>query len=286
VTGNTLSFFNQHNSLKVQCILFTISKVSSINYSTAAITIDSAQNWETDVGNQIAADDLIYFATSDRTTDDYFELERNLAPNGLGTILDPTAAATTVFNIAEGTYQRWKPYRKASSTFDHLEVTEHWLELGAKRGFDVTSQTDAAVTFPSVAAQLARSLMAFQQQAYTGDMLKGGYNIAGASGNSEGDMPHSGLQVAGVPIFSDGFFYHDVFATLCREKLYRVNLGGEADFWGEDGSMWSRIPDYDGKEAYVVDYLNYLCTHRGANSALTGISTDLTDANFANIPNY
>ncbi|MEX1046036.1 MAG: hypothetical protein WD050_01345, partial [Actinomycetota bacterium] len=58
-----------------------------------------------------------------------------LAPNGLGTIVDPAADLTTVFNISQSTHGRWKPFREDSVTFDHLELTEHWLKLAAKRGF-------------------------------------------------------------------------------------------------------------------------------------------------------
>lgn len=245
------------------------AKISSIDYTNNTITVDSASTWEP--SNQIAADDPIYMASTNDTTRDRFVSERNLAPNGLGTILDPAASATTVFNISQTTYERWKPFRKASVTFDHMEVQEHWLQLGQKRGFPVSPQTDVAVTFPSAVAQLARSLMGFQQQAYTGGDLDGGYGK---------------IRVGGIPIVEDGCFYHDVFATLCQEYLYRVPLGGDADFWGEDGSMWSRISDYDGKDAYVVDYLNFFSNHRGCHSALTGITTDLTDSDFDPVPNY
>ena len=244
---------------------------TGLAYSTNTVTMDAAQTWETDVGSAIAADDLVYFATTNDTDTNYFAAERNLAPNGLGTIVDPNADNTTVFNISQTTYGRWKPYRQTSTTLDHIELTEHWLALGAKRGFNVTPEMDVVVSYPSVVAQLARSLMGFQQQAYTGGSLDGGYQQ---------------VTISGVPIVEDHFFYHNVAMTLCREKLFRVNLGGDADFWGEDGSMWSRIADFDGKEAFVVDYLNYMSNHRGAHGALTGISTDLTDDNFAPIPNY
>lgn len=185
--------------------------------------------------------------------------------------MDPGAAATTVFGIAEGTYQRWKPFRKTSVTFDHLELTEHWLQLAAKRGFAVTPDTDVVVTFPSNVAQLARSLMGFQQQAYTGGDLKGGYGK---------------IQISGISIVEDHFFFHDVAMTLYKQGLYRVNLGGDADFWGEDGSMWSRIADFDGKDAYVVDYIQNFHVHRGANGCLTTIVTDVTDSDFTNVPDY
>ena len=243
--------------------------IDSINYSTRAITMDDAATWEP--GDQIDVGDYIYFASSNNISNANFVAERNLAPNGLGTIVDPAASLTTVFGISQATYQRWKPYRQTSTTFDHLELTEHWLQLGQKRGFPVAPSSDEAIAYPSVVAQLARSLMGFQQQAYTGETLRGGYRS---------------VTVSGMPVTEDGHFYHNVCMTLCREKLFRVNLGGDADYWGEDGSMWSRIADYDGKDAYVVDYMNYMSNHRGAHGALTGITTDLTDGDFAPIPNY
>jgi hypothetical protein len=244
--------------------------ISSINYSTRAITM--VASWETESGTPAAvADDLVYFATTSVITRDYFELERNLGPNGLGTIVDPSAALSTVFNIAEATYPRSKPFRKASVTFDHLELTEHWLQLGQKRGFPVTPATDVLITFPSAIAQVARGMMGYQQQAYTGGDLLGGY---------------SGVTVSGLPLVADGNFYHDVAMTICKDNLVRANLGGEADFWAEDGNQWARIADFDGKEAFVAEYMQTFCTNRGVNGALTGITTDLTTADFSPVPNY
>lgn len=243
--------------------------ISDLDYATRTVTVTTAATWEP--GDVLAADDLIYFATTNNISTDYFISERNLGPNGLGTIVDPGAASTTVFGIVEGDHGRWKPFRQTSVTFDHLEVTEHWQQLGAKRGMKVSPQTDVAVTFPACTAQLARSLLAFQQQAYTGGDLKGGY---------------ASVTVAGMPIMDDTFFYHNVFMTLRKEGLYRVSLGGEADFFSEDGSMWSRISDFDGKEAQVGEYMNTFCSGRGANGALTGIVTDVTDSGWTNTPNY
>jgi len=243
--------------------------ITDIDHSTRTITVTTAGTWE--AGGVIEVGDLIYFATTPDSTADYFTSERGLCPNGLGTIVDPAADATTVFNIAEADHGRWKPYRKASVTFDHLEVKEHWTQLGTHRGFPVNPSTDSAIAFPSAVAQLARSLMAFQQQAYTGGDLKGGYGT---------------ITVGGMPIAEDTFFYHNVFMTVCRDKLYRVNLGGEADFFGDDGSMWSRIADFDGKDAYVQEYMNTFCTGRGANGALTGIVTDVTDSDYTSVPDY
>lgn len=244
-------------------------KISSINYSTRAITMDDAATWEP--GDSIAAGDYIYFASSNNISNANFVSERNLCPNGIGTIVDPAAAITTAFGISETTYQRWKPFRQASTTLDHIELTEHWLALGQKRGFPVMPATDECIAFPSVVAQLARSLMGFQQQSGLGGELRGGYRS---------------VSVSGMMVTEDGHFYHNVLTTLCKEKLYRIDLGGDADFWDEDGSMWSRIADYDGKDAHVGNYMNYFSNHRGAHGALTSITTDVTDSDFLPVPNY
>jgi hypothetical protein len=244
-------------------------KVASIDYETREITMDDAATWEP--GDDLAAGDLIYFATTNNISNAHFISERNLAPNGLGTIVDPNADLTTVHDISETTYGRWKPFRKASVTHDHLELTEFRLKLAAKRGFDVTPETDVNIAFPSVVAQIARSLMGFQQQAYTGDSLKGGYRS---------------VSVDGVETVGDHFFYRDVSMCLCKEHLFRVPLGDDADFWAEDGSMWQRMADYDGKDAWVVEYGNSFSNHRGAHGALTGITTDVDDEDWEPIPNY
>src|SRR3990167_8376517 len=146
--------------------------VSAITPSTRSITVTTAGTWEPSA--TLAADDTIFFCTTNDSTADYFISERNLGPNGLGTIVDPAAGSTTVFGIVQGDHPSWKPFRETSVTFDHMEVKEHWLKLGSKRRMPVSPATDTAITFPSCVAQLARSLMAFQQQAYTGGGLQGG----------------------------------------------------------------------------------------------------------------
>lgn len=78
------------------------AKVSSLNYSTNAITVDSASTWEPSA--QTAANDIIVAATTNNIATDYFATERNNAKNGMIDIVDPSAASSTVFNIAEGTY--------------------------------------------------------------------------------------------------------------------------------------------------------------------------------------
>lgn len=245
------------------------ANISSINYSTKAVTVDSATTWEPSA--QPADNDLVYIATINDSTSAHFISERGLAPNGLGTIVDPAAASTTVHGISQSTYQRWKPYRVASVTCDHIEFAEHWQQLSQKRGFPVSAATDVVLTYPSVVAQVARSLLGYQQQAYTGGNLMGGY---------------SGVTVNGIPFIEDGKFYHNVAMTCPKQFLFRVNLGGDADFWAEDGSKWARTEGFDGKDCYVVDYLNFFSPNRGAFGALTTIVTDVTDTDWLPIPNY
>jgi hypothetical protein len=243
--------------------------ISAITESTRTISVTSSATWEP--GNSLAANDLIYFCTTPNIATDYFEAERNLAPSGLGTIVDPAAALSTAFGIAESGNTRWKPYRVASSTFDHMEVQEHWRQLGVKRQMAVSPMTDVAITFPSITSQLARTMMGYQQQSYEGGMLKGGY---------------AGVTIGNMEVIEDGHFYHDILMTVRKDSLFRINLGGDADFFDEDGSMWRRIADFDGKEAHVGEYMQYFSNARGSNGALTGISTDLTDTQYSVVPNY
>ncbi|MGE0451082.1 MAG: hypothetical protein AB7Q29_16030 [Vicinamibacterales bacterium] len=245
------------------------AKVDDIDYETREVTIDDAATWEP--SQQLDVGDLIYFATTPNISRDYFEAERNLAPNGLGTIVDPTGSLTTVHNISETDNGRSKPYRKVSVTHDHIELTEFWRKLGIHRGFPVSPETDCQIAFPSVVDQIARSLMSLQQQAYTGDVLQGGWK---------------GVKVSGMDIIEDPFFYHDVSMTVCKDKLKRVVLGGEPDFFSGDGSMWQRISDYDGKDGFVGHYMQQFSPFRGAHGALTGIETDLEDDDYLPIPNY
>lgn len=246
-------------------------KISSINQSTNAITMDSASTWEPSA--QLAADDYILIATTNDSTADYFDTEKDGAPNGFGIIVDPDAVNTTVFNISQSTYPRWKPYRVASATFDHLEVTSHMRELATKRGIPISVTDDVALCHGSVADQLARSLMGFQQQVnQLGGTLDGGW---------------TDVMIAGMPTRQDAFFYHDVYSILHKPALFRINLGGEADFYAGDGSEWSRIADFDGEEAHVGEYMQYFSPHRGAHSALTGIVTpDVTDSRYDAVANY
>ena len=244
------------------------AKVTALNYSTNAITVDSATTWEVATP---AVNDLIVAATTPLTTADYFATEYQNAKNGMIDIVDPDASATTVFNISESTYPRWQPYRNASSTFDHIEVTEFARKQASKSTFPVSPQSHTMVAHPAIVAELARSLVGFQQQQQLGKTLEGGYQT---------------VRIAGWDIAEDEYQLHDVLYNVCNEDLYTVSLV-EAGYFDEDGSMYERISDFDGKEFYVRDYCNSFSPRRNRHGALTGITlANVTATDFDPTPNY
>lgn len=244
-------------------------KVASITYSTNTVNMDSSATWEPSA--TLGANDAICAATTTNIATDYFQSEYNSAKNGFMTIIDPDAAASTVFNIAEGTWPRWKPFRVASSTFDHIEVTEFLRRLAAKSTFPVNMSSHTLVAHPAIVAQLARTLVGFQQQQNLGRVLEGGYQT---------------IRIAGWDLAEDEYQLHDVLFAACNEDLYTISLV-EAGYFDEDGSMYDRISDYDGKEWWVRDYCNSFSPRRNRHGALTAITlADVTASQFDPVPNY
>lgn len=243
--------------------------ISSIDYSTNTITVDSGATWEPSA--LLADGDLIVRATTNNIATDYFDTEYQQATNGIMDIVDPDALSTTVFGIAQGTYPRWKPFRQASSTWDHIEITEFLQKLRAKSTMPVTPDSHTALTSGGPYAELARTLIGFQQQQNLGKTLEGGYQT---------------VRVAGVDIAVDDFQLHDVFYVLCTEDIKRVSLV-EAGYFDEDGSMYSRLADFDGKEWYARDYCNVFSDRRNRHGAITGITlTNVSGADYTPTPNY
>lgn len=244
--------------------------ISSIDYGNKQITIDSNTTWEP--GNQIAAGDYIVMATTNNISTDYFDTEFQNACNGLLDIVDPDQNNTTVMGISQSSYPRWKPYIQASSTFDHLEVTEHFRQLRAKSTDPVTAQTHICVAQGAVVAELARTLVGFQQQQNLGRTFEGGYQA---------------VRIAGMDFIEDDYQLHDVLYTLCLETLFNVPLEAEADIYSEDGSQYSRLADFDGKEWYVRDYRQYFSDRRNRHGALTSITlSNVTADDFTPVPDY
>lgn len=244
--------------------------IASIAHSTSTVTMASAATWEPSA--QLAANDLVVFATTSNIATDYFDTEYQSARNGLLDIVDPDAALTTVFNIAQGTYPRWKPYREASTAFDHIEVTEHWQKLRAKSMAEVTASSHVCITSGGPIAELARSLEGFQQATNLGGTWEGGYNE---------------VSIAGMRFRQDDFQLQDVMYTLCRENLQCADLGGDASIYDEDGSRFKRLNDMDAKEWFARDYGNCWSDRRNRHGALTSISlTNVSAADYTPAPDY
>jgi hypothetical protein len=240
--------------------------ILSIAYTTNTVTMAAA--WEQTAA--VAANDIVCAATTDDPTADYFVSENNLAPNGQAQVIDPDAALTTVFNIAEGNFPRWKPFRIASGTFDHMEVTEFLTRLEAKSTQPVTPDSHTLVCGGATYATLARTLEGYQQQMSLGKTFEGGYKA---------------VRIADYDIAKDPYQLHDILAAYCTEDLYHVNLV-EAGYFEEDGSMYSRTQDFDGQEWFVRSYENNFAPSRNRNGCLTGIAHTVTASDYTNTPNY
>lgn len=262
--GMTVAWLDSSNSY----VVGGAAVIDSVSFP-ATINLDSASTWEPGAATPAAGDPIVFCTTNDISAD-YFETEYNAAPSGLKTIVDPDDILTTVFNISEDDNPRWKPWREASSVFDHIEVTEHWRKLAAKSTEPVTAQSHVALCNGAVMAELARTLEGFQQQQNLGREFEGGYTA---------------VRIRNMDIAEDDYFWHDILMTVCVEDLYRIPLGASAGMSSEDGSEWSRLPDQDAKEAYASEYLQTFSPRRNRHGALTGISTSNVDADdFSPVP--
>jgi hypothetical protein len=124
----------------------------------------------------------------------------------------------------------------------------------------------------AVVAELARTLVGFQQQTQLGRTFEGGYQA---------------VRIANMDFIEDDWQLHDVLYTLSVEDLFTVDLDGEADYFAEDGSQFSRLADFDGKEWYVKSYMQSFSDRRNRHAALTGISlANVTAADFSPTPDY
>lgn len=224
-------------------------------------TIEFATDFD-DGTTTVAANDLIVFCTTDDVDADYFDTEFGNQKNGIMQLVDPDENFTTVLGLAESAAPRWKPFREASAAFNHIEVTEHWRKLRAKSTSPVGPNTHVSVAQGAVVAELARTMVGFQQQMNLGRTFEGGYQA---------------VRIANMDFIEDDWFLHDVLVTLCLEDLYNVDLGGEADIFSEDGSQFRRLEDFDAKEWYAREYGQYFVDRRNRMAALTGISLPNTD---------
>lgn len=248
--GMTVAWLDASNSYAVG----GVGKISTITRSTN--TVDFAANWD-DNSTTPTAGDPIVMATTASTSDSHFKTEYGLAPHGLMGLLDPNSVNTTYLNISESTYFRWKPFREASETFDHWEVQEHFRKIGTFGGTTVSPSTHIALCNPAVTSELARTLGGYQQQSNLGRTLEGGYQA---------------VRIGNMDFAEDGNLPHNVLFTVCLEDLYRADIGGDADFYDEDGSMWTRLKDEHAEEAFAFEFMQTWMDRRNRSGVLTGIT--------------
>lgn len=266
--GTTLAWLDASNSLAVG----GAAKVSAVTYSSKTVTFGS--NFD-DGSTTVAANDPVVMATTDSTTAAHFGTEHNNAPHGVMEIVDPDSNFSTVFAISESSHARWEPLKEASSTFDQFELAEHWRALRAYSNAPVNMRTHVVLTQAAPMAELARTLAPYQQMQQLGQTFDGGYQAVRVA------------FLGGEPMdFAvDDYFLHDVIITLKTECLYRADLEGDADFYDNDGSMWSRLQDEDKEEAFVRQYMQTWADRRNGNGALTGITLTNVDADdFSPVP--
>ena len=255
--GMTLAWLDASNSFAVGGSGRILSQVNSTKTVTFAASVENGSGTPT-----LTAGDPWVFATTTPYTVDYFETEYNNSRHGLSTIIDPDEVNSTVLGIAESAYPRWKPLREASGTFDHLELTEHWQKLAMQSTDPVTPASHTVLTSGAVFAELARTLEGYQQQQQLGQTFEGGYQA---------------VRIAGQDIVTDPFMLHDVLFTICRESLFNVDIGGPESEFDEDGSMFARIADYDGKEWFIREYGNWFSDRRNRHAALVDIGLPNVD---------
>lgn len=246
-------------------------KIASTGLAYTTKTVTFTASIENGSGTPtLVAGDVWVAATTTSPTADYFGTEYNVARNGFMDIVDPDNTLTTIFGISEATHARHRPFREASGAFDHIELTEHWQKLAGQSSDLVTPQTHVAVTSGAAYAELARTLEGYQQQQNLGRTFEGGYQA---------------VRVANMDIVPDPWFLHDVLTTLCLEELFNANLGDGPDYFDEDGSMFQRIGDFDGKEWFIADYRQWFSPVRNRHAALTGISlANVNEDDFTPVP--
>ena len=252
--GMTLALLDASSSYAV----IGAAKVASVAHNTSETTATITFATDIDTDTEGADGDPLVFATTNDESATRFATERNRAPIGLIDMVDPANAATTYGGATKSSYDRLDSVVRASTAFGQVEVMQFLAEIGARSDSKVTTDSHVITCQPAVEMELAKELIAFQQQAQLGKELQGGWTA---------------VKVGNFNLLSDRYHLADVMYALCPEDLFVVNLL-EAEFASDDGSQWSRLADYDGKEAYVRWFGNRFANRLNRLGALTGISID------------
>lgn len=234
-------------------------EVTSYTGSTKTVVFDRAID---DGVTVAAAGDLIVFATAPSTSESYFATERGYAPLGLLDWIDPAASQTSYLTVSESSQPRVKPTRRASASFGEVELMEFLAEIAAKGTTSVTPESHKLVCNEGIVIELAKALVTSTQIMQKGGELPGGWST---------------VSIAGHEFVKDPYAVHNVLYALCLEDLKSVDLDGDAHVFSEDGSQWSRIADFDGKELFIAHYKQTFMDQRNRSGVLTGISNANAD---------
>lgn len=250
--GMTLALLDASNSYAT----IGAAVVDSVTHNTSETTATINFTSDIDTASTGADGDPLVFATTADESATHFVTERNRAPNGLIDIVDPANAATTYGGATKATYPRLDSVVRASSSFGQVEIMQFLAEIEARSNSKVTADSHVLTCQQAVLLEVAKELVQFQQQSQLGKKLEGGWDT---------------VSVGGMNFLTDPQHLPDVLYALCPEDLFVVNLL-EAELAADDGSQWSRLADYDGKEAFVRWYGNRFANRLNRLGALTGIS--------------
>lgn len=230
--------------------------ISSINFTTNTITFATAIDDGTTV---VVAGDPLVFSTTPTTTETWFETERGKAPLGVLDIADPKAANSSYLGVVEADEPLVKPLRRTSTSFDDMEFKRFVLELESKSTSPVTPDTHTMSTQGGIVVALAEALTAAGNAQFVqekGKTLMGGWKT---------------VKVAGHDFIESPYHIFDTIFAWPMEDLHRVHLGPEFEDEDSDGSVYSRLPNYDGREWYGKDYMQMFADRRNRIGALTAI---------------
>jgi hypothetical protein len=229
--------------------------ISSIDHDTSATT--ATITFTTSISATIAAGDKLVFCTHTTTGDTNFETEDDKAPLGLVDLLDPGSTATSYLGVTLSSEPRANRIAQASADWGMIEIQEFLAKIEAKGQTQVTPESHVLTMQKGLEIELAKTLLPFQQQNNLGGTLEGGYRT---------------VNIAGHSFVLDSYHIPGVMYAICLEDFHVVDLDGDPDVVALDGSAWSRLPDYDGREMYAKHYVQRFASRRNRSGALTGIS--------------
>lgn len=254
--GDRIAWLDASNSFAVG----GVGVIASIAEASNVYTLTLAASWENGAGTPQTADgDVIVRVTTTNQSANYFTTEYGAVPLGFVDMLDPAGSVTAYGGLTVSSYDRLKPVNLASATFNEVEVMKFVKRIEAKSQTRVNSSTHTMLCNPAVTMELARTLLPYSQiQREKGQTLPGGWET---------------VQIANFDFVEDTYAPWNLLYALCREDMRTVPLDGAEQIWSGDGSEFSRIADFDGKEWYARRYVQRLLSRRNRCGVLTGIST-------------